>query len=183
MIQMLNTTSSLSQPPTTTGRKSRVKTKFDLAGLPNEILLIIFDYLDVFDSATLALTCKHLAVIASTYSKLDLPEDKACKYRAQKPCEAADFLKKRLGDRFFSKRLRYCWGCKIYVPRKKGHWQRKLGKKCWEGRRRGRGRERVTFAEWWGRPQTQEMLVQWNKGKTRKCPRCKYCRAGFSLVL
>ena len=177
---MLNTISSLSQPPATTGRRSRAKKKFDLAGLPNEILLIIFDYLDVFDSATLALTCKHLAGIASTYSKLDLPEDKACKYRAQKPYEAADFLKKRLGDKFFSKRLRYCWGCKIYVPRMKSHWKRKLGKKCWESR--PRGRDRVTFAEWWATPQTQQMLAQWDKGKALKCPRCKYRRAGFSQL-
>ncbi len=177
---MLNTTSTLSQPPTSTGRRSRAKKKFDLARLPNEILLTVFDYLDVFDSATLALTCKHLAGIASTYSKLDLPEDKACKYRAQKPYEAADFLKKRLGDRYFSKRLRYCWGCKIYVPRMKSHWKRKLGKKCWENR--SRGRDCVTFADWWAAPQTQQMLGQWDKGKAMKCPRCKYRRAGFSLV-
>ncbi len=177
MIQMLNTTSSLSPLPTATGRKSY------LSGLPNEILLDIFGYLDVFDSATLALTCKHLADIASTYSKLDLPKDEACKYRAQKPYEAADFLKKRVGDRFFPKRLRYCWGCKIYVPRRKSYWHRKLGEKCWANGRRGRGRDRVTFVVWWALPQTQQMLSQWGKRQAMKCPRCKYCRAGFSLVL
>ena len=183
MIQMLNTTSPLLQLPTATGRKSRAKKKFDLSCLPNEVLLIIFGYLDVFDSATLALTCKHLAGIASTYSKIDLSEDKARKYRAKKPHEVADFLKKSLGDRYFSKRLRYCWGCKIYVPRRKSYWQGKLGEKCWESRPRGRGRNRVTFAEWWALPQTQQILAQWNKGQAMKCPRCKYKRAGFSLVL
>ncbi|KAF7514037.1 hypothetical protein GJ744_004362 [Endocarpon pusillum] len=178
---MLNTTSVLSQPPAATGRKSRAKKKFNLAGLPNEVLLIIFDYLDVFDSATLALTCKHLAGIASTYSKLDLPKDTACKYRARKPYEAADFLKKRIGDKFFSQRLRYCWGCKIYVPRMKSHWRCKLEKKCWEGRQRGR--DRVTFAEWWATPKTQQMLAKWEQGKAlKKCPSCKYSRDGFWLV-
>lgn len=52
--------------------KSLVRIKFDLLALPNEILLMIFEHLSLFDSATLTLSCKHLAGIATTYSFLDL---------------------------------------------------------------------------------------------------------------
>ena len=150
--------------------RSRAKKKFDLLGLPNELLLSIFNYLDVFDSATLALACKRLAGIASNYSQLDVPEDVIRKC-AQRPFEEAHFLKKRLGDKFFSKRLRYCWGCKHYVPRRRSHWKRKIGKRGWEGwcpilRQ-------LTPEECWSLPGTQKMLASWNNGKALKCPRCK----------
>lgn len=156
-----------------TKRKSRAKKKFDLIGLPNEILLTVFDYLDVFDSATLSLTCKLLASIASNHSKLDFLGITAHPYTC-KPYEKRHFLKKRLGDKFFSKRLRYCWSCKHYVPRRKSHWKRKLAKKLWEERRLARSVN--TFADWWALSRTQVMLDCWNKGNAFKCPRCKLCK-------
>ena len=173
---MLNTVSKLWEAPTESQRRSGFGDKPNLIGLPNEILLTVFDCLDVFDSAALALTCKHLANIASTYSKLDIPMSTISR-GARRTCKERHFLKKRLGDKFFSKRLRYCWGCEIYVPRRKGHWKRKLGMKCWEGP--WGAHKRGTFGEWWAAPSTQQMLAQWDKGKAFKCPRCKFCKAGF----
>ncbi len=172
---MLNTVSKTFQPPTENKRKPRAKKKFNLVGLPNEILLTVFDNLDVFDSATLALTCKRFAGLASSYSQLDLPTNTTRGHAVFLPYGQRHFLKKRLGDKYFSERLRYCWGCKHYVPRRKGHWKRKLGKKGQEGAYRAFSR--VTFEEWWVSPKTQQMLIQWNKGQAFKCPRCKICRA------
>jgi F-box-like len=173
---MLTTISQGLTLNTETKHKSRAKKKFNLTGLPNEILLNIFDYLNVFDSATLALTCKHLAGIASTYSHLDMPVEKDNPRRlGWQPYEEGHFLKKRLGDRFFSNRLRYCWGCKHYVPRRKSHWKKHLGKRTWEGNYRTS--KNWDFNRWWESNPTEQMLTQWNKGNALKCPRCKLYKA------
>jgi F-box-like len=176
--QMLKKTSITPVHPAGKKRRSRAKKKFDLLGLPNEILLMVFDYLDVFDSATLALTSKRLASIALTHSKLDFPTNTTRRYAAWMPHQERHFLKKRLGDKFFSKRDRYCWSCKHYVPRRKGYWKRKLIKKGWEVR--VVAHSMAKFGDWWNLPQTQQMLNIWNKGQAFKCPRCKLCRASYS---
>jgi F-box-like len=171
---MLTTPSSPALSLTTNNkRKSRAKKKFDLLGLPNEILLKILDNLDVFDSATLALTCKRFAGVATSYSQLDWPPDALRSYA--RPYEEGHFLKERLGDKYFSKRSRYCRSCKHYVPRRRSYWQRKLGRKGWEGR--WRSLKMWDFKEWWGLTKTQEMLTQWDKGNALHCPRCKLCKA------
>lgn len=172
---MLNTVSKPWEPPPEKQRRCRSKKKFDLIGLPNEILLTVFGYLDVFDSATLALTCKRMAGLACNYSQLDVPGDAAGGH-GRRPCGEGHFLKRRLGDGFFPKRLRYCWGCRHYVPRRKSYWTRKIGKKGWQGRG-GPNLGRLTPAQCWALPESQHILARWDKGAAvKKCPRCKICR-------
>jgi F-box-like len=171
---MLTVISQELKPAAESKRKSRAKKKFDLTRLPTEILLTIFDRLDVFDSATLALTCKRLANIATIHSQLDMPMEGPQSY-FWKPYEERHFLKKRLGDKFFSKRLRYCWGCKHYVPRREGHWKQKLGAKRFGNMLREH--KSWDFEQWHKSPNTKLMLAQWNKGSAHKCPRCKLYKA------
>lgn len=169
---MLATISTTLAAPTGNPRKSRAKPKFNLMGLPSEILINIFDYLDVFDSATLALACKRLASIALSYSQLDFPTNDTRRYAHWLPAAERHFLKKRLGDKYFPKRLRYCWNCKHYVPRCKSYWERQLKRKViWENRCFARKPD--TFVEWWGLPKTKIMLTKWSKEQAYKCPRCK----------
>ena len=178
-FQMLSTISKEYQSTTETKRKSRAKAKFDISGLPTEILLTIFDGLDVFDSAILALTCKRLASIATIYSRLDFSME-GPRNEMRKPYAERHFLKKRLGDKFFSKCLRYCWGCKHYVPRRKSHWTRKLS-----GKRFGnmlRDHKPWDYDQWYKSPYTKQMLTQGEKGSAHKCPRCKLYKA-FGLPL
>lgn len=175
-FQMLNTISKTVDLPTQKKRKSTTKGKFDLPSLPNEIILNIFDNLDVFDTATLALTCKRFANIATTYSKLEFPMTTNPDFATWGPHKERHFLKRRLGDNFFSKRMRYCWNCRHYVPRRAGFWKRKLAQKGMEGRMPSFFK-RMSFAEWWALPKTGRVMAQWNSGQAFKCPRCRLCRA------
>lgn len=181
-FQMLMPNPNGPESATVTGRRSRKK--FNISHLPNEINLKIFDNLDVFDSAALALTCKHMAALAVTHSKLNMAVEEMAGDQSYKPHEVGHFLKKRLDASFFPKSHRYCWLCRVYLPRRKSYWKRKLGQKCWHpaNRVRGRRREPLTLSQWWDLPQTQKMLESWNKNTAQHCPRCRYLKAGFQYV-
>jgi F-box-like len=170
-------------PESTTVTGCGSKKKVNISHLPNEITLKILDNLNVFDSATLALTCKHLAAVAVTHSKLNMSVEELSSDQSYKPHEVGHFLKKRLDASFFPKTHRYCWLCRVYLPRRKSYWKRKLDQKCWRPARTVRGRKpSKTFAQWWNLPQTQKMLGSWDKNNAQYCPRCKYLKAGFQYV-
>jgi F-box-like len=174
-IQMLATIPNQIQPQSVVNPKSRAKKKFNLAGLPNEILLTVFDNLDVFDSAALALTCKRVAGLAVAFSQLDIPRQIQEASPTVKPYAINDFTKKHLKDGYFSKRLKYCWNCKHYVPRRMSHWKKKLSRKGWRGWLLTN--KPWVFSDWWDAPKTKKILHEWNKGKAFTCPRCKLCKA------
>jgi F-box-like len=181
-FQMLLPASNAPESPTVTGRMS--KKKFNISHLPTEITLQIFENLDVFDSAALALTCKHMAAVAVTHSQLNMSVEAMAADQSYKPHEVGHFLKKRLDASFFPKSHRYCWLCRVYLPRRKSYWKRKLGQKCWIPAPRVRGRSRVslTLTQWWDLPQTQKMLESWLNNNAQHCPRCRYLKAGFQYV-
>jgi hypothetical protein len=151
-----------------------VVTKTGLIDLPNELLITICENLDGVDLITLALSCKHTALITTTYFRLSFPSNIARRYQVVMPNIDRHFLKKRLGDSYFAKHQRYCWTCKRYLPRPKGYWQQKLSKEDGEGRCVG-GRV-VNFNAWWALRKTQRMFSTWSKGRAFKCPYCRLVR-------
>jgi hypothetical protein len=99
--QMLIPSPNLLQSLTVTRRGT--KKNFNIAHLPNEITLNFFEYLDVFDSATLALTCKHMASLAVTHSKLNMSLETITSDQSYKPHQVKHFLKKRLDESLFQR--------------------------------------------------------------------------------
>lgn len=165
---MLNT---VTIPPKAIAGKKRKrggKKRFNLLGLPNETLLNIFTHLDAYESAVLALACKRLALIATTYSQL---ECRSNSFRWWRPYREGHFLKKKVGDKYFGEDMGYCYNCKHYCPREKDYW--KLVVEHQGEQKRWVQYIDVLVERWLADGDTQWPLENWENGVGKRwCPRC-----------
>ncbi len=91
---------------------------FRLLQLPNHVLDVVFDHLQVLDRCSLALTSKQLFVYAQQNEHLD--------YIINKPptLDALQrFFEKQLGTGWIPGELRYCPDCGKFVSTNQLHWR------------------------------------------------------------
>ena len=149
-----------------------------LLNLPNEILRIILDNLDLPDRASFALTCKPVAIKLEFWRLLrwDTVGMSSLK-KHQDPL--ADLLKGRLGKDWFPAHLKYCCKCGKYLPRCRGYWKRKLHTEFFLKS----GNVAQKYRRWIhnrsgglvGTASTtlEEECLHWSRAKPQTCPRCK----------
>ncbi|OBT74993.1 hypothetical protein VF21_06296 [Pseudogymnoascus sp. 05NY08] len=90
-----------------------------LLQLPTEILIIIFDKVNLIDQLCLALACKHLLQV-STVVSMDASEPDALSMQA---------LHYQLHPT--TKDWRTCFGCTQYRPKRERYWIAKADKEKW----------------------------------------------------
>lgn len=143
---------------------------------PNEIIGMFFENLELPDRASLALTCKLLALKLDAFGMLDW--DAAQMERLEKPENdpVTELVKVRLGKGWFPAHLKYCCKCGKYVPRSKSHWAKKLHDEFFmKGGTVGQKYRRwITPSTDRSEDTTLELeLWHWTRAKPQTCPRCK----------
>ncbi|KAF7514035.1 hypothetical protein GJ744_004360 [Endocarpon pusillum] len=152
-------------------RKRRRKKGFDILGLPTELFVMVMrDYLTIFDRASFALVCKAFAQkVTSFHTWLQLPAPN------QDPAfiETRTFFRHTMRS-WFPNHLRFCHICGKYVPREREYWEEILFKECVG---HGGNTARNFFAwtasdnEWTNMEHHYEV---WETSvQSRTCPRCK----------
>lgn len=145
--------------------------------LPNEIVRMVFRNLDLPDRASLALTCKPVALKLDFCRLLewDLVQMKRLHRREGDP--VADLLKGRLGKDWFPAHLKYCCKCGNFVPRSEKYWKTTLQKEF----SMKSGNVGQKYRRWtaepgsgkWSSTTLKEQCVQWSRPKPQTCPRCR----------
>ena len=144
--------------------------------LPNEIFRMFFENLHLPDRASLALTCKTLALKLDFFDLLVWDAVQMARLQRPENDPVTDLLKVRLGKDWFPPHLKYCCKCGKYVPRSKNHWRKTLhneffmkggnvGQKYrrWITRSADMSDETTLDLECW----------HWSRAKPQTCPRCK----------
>lgn len=145
--------------------------------LPNEIFRLFFEYLDLPDRASLALTCKPIALKLDFWGLLAWDEEEVARLETPVYDPVAELLKGRLGKGWFPAHLKYCCKCGKYLPLSKRHWRNTLRDEFFL---RG-GNVGQKYRRWIARadedPSAETILdsecLNWSRPKPQTCPRCR----------
>lgn len=151
--------------------------KLTFLNLPNEIFRMVFDNLDLPDRASLALTCKPVALKLYTSRLLNWDSVQLKRLRENEADPLAEFLRGRLGKGWIPADLKYCCKCAKFVLRCDRLWKMKLHKEF----SLKSGTVGQKYRRWMqpapgmtvGSPIVDEECHRWLDPKPRTCPQCR----------
>ena len=155
----------------------RKNARLTFLNLPNEIFRMIFDNLDLPDRASLALTCKPVALKLDTHKLLLWDSVQLKRLRKNEGDPLAELLRGRLGKSWIPADLKYCCKCAKFVPRCRRLWKMKLYKEF----SMKSGTVGQKFRRWMqsdavmamGSTTVDRECLRWLDPKPQTCPRCR----------